>query len=72
MLVKLRRHLFRGNKQLCRRIAMDDHIGERDWRMVDVFPANIEQPCNRIERGHDHGIKTIVAQPIGDLSALFG
>ena len=65
-------HLFGRDIEVGSRIGMDDRIGERDGRAIDILAADVEGPGDRIERGQDGGIRAGLHQPVGDRLSLVG
>ncbi len=51
---------------------MHGQIGQGDRRALDILPADIEHPGNRIERRYDHRIEAFLLQPFGNLPTLVG
>ena len=72
VLGELWRDFLRRDEQLGAAILVGDHIRQRYRGVRDIGTADVEQPCNRIERRDHHGIMALFAQPIGDLGALVG
>src|SRR3546814_16875318 len=70
MLDDFRSYLLRRYEQLGRAIGVGDEKGQRNRRMIDILPADVEQPGNRIERADHRRVPPLSFEPIGYSGAL--
>ena len=66
------RHLLGRDEQLGAAVLVGDDIGQGDGGVRHVGTADIEQPCDRIERRDNHRVMPVLHQPVGHGGALFG
>ena len=64
--------LLARDEQVGGAVGVDDGISQRDRRVGDVCPADVERPGDRIERGQDRRIGVVLDEPVADLRALLG
>ena len=64
-------HLLRRDEQVSGRVGMDDRIGERDRRAIDILAPYIEGPGDRIQRRQDRRVGLFRGQPVGHFPPLF-
>ena len=60
-----------GHEQIGGAVGVDQREAQRHRRPLDIGAADVEQPGQRIERGDDHGVKLLLAQPFGNRGTLF-
>ncbi len=64
--------LLRRDEQIGGAVGIDQGISQRDRSALDVLPAHVEGPGDRVERGQDRGVGLGLGQPVGDFLALVG
>ena len=63
-------HFFGRDVEIGGAVRVDHRIGERDGGALNVLAADVEGPCDRIERRQHDRIGILLLQPIGNLLAL--
>ena len=60
------------DEQLRGRSVTHHEVGERHGGVRDVAPSHVERPCDRIERGDDDGVVSVLFQRVGNRLAFVG